>query len=389
MLYLLFGAGFLGLILFALWMSKSMKDSFQSLSFELMQKNNQHFIQLAQTEFEKQQAKAQGEWEKKEKAFETLLKPLNESMQKVDDQNRLMEKRREGAYSSLQKQVEMLMESERQLRTETNQLVRALKSPNIRGAWGQVHLRRVVELAGMLNHCDFFEQEEVRKDGRIFRPDLVVRLPGERQIVVDAKTPIHAYMEAQESKDENIREKKLKEHAEHLRMHIRDLSSKEYWKQFDRSPEYVILFLPAEAFYSSALQIDPSLIEMGAKNKIIIANPTTLIAILKTAHLVWNEEKISENAKEISEIGRELYDRMMKMGDHFSQLGRHINQSVDSYNHTIASFESRVLVSARKLKEKGAATFGKDLHRLDELEKKTKTLKVLDSIPELESHSTE
>ena len=414
MLYLILGLGFSGLIFFVLWMSKSMKDSlhslslelmeknnrnfmqlaqtekdsFQSLSFEVMEKNNRNFMQLAQTEFEKQQAKAQSEWDKKEKNFESLLTPLKESMQEIDKQNRLLEKRREGAYSSLEEQVKSLVESERRLGTETGQLVRALKSPNIRGSWGEITLRRVVELSGMLNHCDFFEQEEVKKDGRSFRPDLVVRLPGERQIVVDAKTPICAYMEAQEAGNEDVREKKLKEHAEHLRTHIKALSRKEYWKQFDRSPEYVILFLPAEAFYSSALQMNPSLLEMGARDKIIIANPVTLISILKTTHLVWNEEKLSENAKEISEIGRELYERMMKMGEHFSQLGRHINQTVDSYNHAVASFESRILASARKLKKKGAA-FGEDLPGMVEVEKKTKRLKVLESTPELESHSIE
>jgi len=291
-------------------------------------------------------------------------------MKQLDDHHRELEKRREGAYSALQKQLELMMASDTELRRETGQLVRALRSPQMRGSWGQVHLRRVVELAGLVNHCDFHEQVSVEVGGRVMRPDLVVRLPGQRQIVVDAKTPLEAYLDASETEDEGRRSSRLQDHATNLRKHIKDLSSKEYWKGFDLAPEYVILFLPAEAFFSAALQTDPTLIEVGADQNIIVATPTTLIAILRAVAFGWKQESLSKSTQEIAKLGAELYERLGTVSEHWKKLGKELNSAVDAYNQSVVSLESRVLVSARKLKESSGTL--KELPELDQLDKTTR-----------------
>ncbi len=334
---------------------KSMMDTFKSLSFDLMERNNRSFLDLASNFFERYQDKAKDQLEIKQKEMQSIINPLKESVDKMDFFTRDIEKQRQSAYVSLSKQIDSLIKSEDILRSETKNLTKALKSPNIRGAWGQIHLKRVIEIAGMLDHCDFFEQKTVG-DEKIFRPDLVIQLPGERQIVIDAKTPIDAYLEAAESNDEEYKKRKLKDHAQHIKKHIKDLSSKEYYKQFFPSVEFVIMFLPAEAFFSAAIGEDPTLLEIGAKYNVIIATPTTLIAILRAISYSWKQDNISKSAKEIAKIGKELHERLLIMTSHFSNVGKSISQTVDSYNKTIASFESRVLVSAKKLKEMGLAT---------------------------------
>jgi DNA recombination protein RmuC len=243
-----------------------------------------------------------------------------------------------------------------------------------------VHLRRVVELAGLINHCDFTEQTTLREETKVWRPDLVVHLPGDRQIIVDAKTPIDSYIESFETKEESAREQKLKDHARHLRKHIKELSSKEYWKQLQPAPEYVILFLPAEAFFSAALQMDPTLIELGASENVIIASPTTLIAVLRAVAYGWKQESISKSAQEIANLGKELYERLGTMNDHWNRLGKNLSLSVDSYNQAISSLESRVLVSARKLKDLGAASGEKEFNLTQEINKTTKSLRLTESI---------
>ena len=261
----------MGLSFFGLWfwMQKKlektkvqMTESFKALSMDVFHENSKAFLHLAEAQLGKFQEGAKVDLEGKQKAIEASLEPLKAVMKQLDDQHRELEKRREGAYSALHKQLELMMASDKELRQETGQLVRALRSPQMRGSWGQVHLRRVVELAGLVNHCDFSEQVTIETNGKVLRPDLVIRLPGQRHIVVDAKTPLEAYLDASETQDENRREVRLLDHAASLRKHIKDLSAKEYWKGFDLAPEYVILFLPAEAFFSAALQSDPSLIEV-------------------------------------------------------------------------------------------------------------------------------
>ncbi len=352
---------------------KKMLDSFKSLSFDISQQNNRSFLDLAKITLDKYQEGLKGEFDNKQKSIESLLNPVKESLNKIDEYSRQIEKQREGAYSALNKQLENLIVTENNLRSETSNLVKALRSPNVRGSWGQIHLRRVVELAGMLNNCDFFEQASAVGEDRSYRPDLIVRLPGDRQIIIDAKTPIEAYLEAAELPDE-MKKEKLKTHALQIKKHMKDLSSKEYWKQFDPTPEYVILFLPAEAFFSSALDIDPTLLEQGALKNIIIATPTTLIAILKAIAFGWKQESMSKSAKEIARIGKELHERLTTMNSHFSKLGKSISSSVDAYNQAISSFESRVLVSARKLKEMGISSDKSDETLLEEVNKTTRSL---------------
>lgn len=355
---------------------KKFVDLFKSLSFDVLEKSNKSFLDLAANYFEKHKEGARGEFKESQRSIEALLDPLKDSLKKIQDQSSEIEKQRSGAFALLSEQVNSLKESEYLLRCETANLAKALKSPNIRGAWGQVHLRRVVELAGMLDNCDFVEQKSFLADDKVYRPDLIVKLPGNRQIVVDAKTPVDAYLEAVEEKDEKIRKDKLASHARHLKNHIKDLSSKEYWKLFSFSPEYVILFLPAEAFFSAALSEDPTLLELGAKENIIIATPTTLIAILRAIAFSWKQESFSKNTKDIMKLGAELYERLDVMSSHWQKLGKSLSSSVDAYNQAISSLESRVLVSARKLKEISLAKGGEDneefLHQI------TKTTRSID-----------
>ncbi|MBU6384054.1 MAG: DNA recombination protein RmuC [Verrucomicrobia bacterium] len=331
-------------LLFAMmWLWMGYK--FKTLSLDALEKSGKQFMHLA----------------------DHTLQPLQESVKWLNEHQRELEKRREGAYASLSKQIESLVLSEKELRAETTRLTQALKSPQIRGSWGEVHLKRVVELAGMVHHCDFYEQKTLEGQGRILRPDLVVHLPGQRQIAVDAKTPLNAYLEAADLEDDLPRKYKLQEHAASVRKHIKELSAKEYWKQFDSALEYVILFLPAEAFFSAALQADPSLIEIGAEQNIIVATPTTLIAILRAVAHGWKQENLSKSAREMAKLGSELYERVGIVCEHWNQVGKSLNRAVESYNQSIASLETRVLVSARKLKETGSLT--KELPPIESLEK--------------------
>jgi DNA recombination protein RmuC len=365
MIAVLVGIGFLG---FLYLVQRQMKSSFKAMTFDVFEQNAKSFLQLAEEKLGKYREGAKADLEGKQKEIAALLEPVKGALKELSEQSREIEKRREGAYAGLHKQLEHMMLSDNELRRETAQLTRALRSPNIRGSWGQVHLRRVVELAGLVNQCDFAEQVSVENK----RPDLVVNLPGARQIVVDAKTPINAYLEASEMQDEERVRVKLQEHALALRKHIKDLSSKEYWKSFNLSPEYVILFLPAEAFFSSALQIDPTLIEVGADQNVIVATPTTLIAILRAVAFSWKQENLSKSAAEIAKLGSDLYDRLGIVCEHWGKVGRQLGLAVDSYNQSISSLESRVFVSARKLKESTGAM--KELPEPEPIDKLTRTI---------------
>jgi DNA recombination protein RmuC len=333
-------------------------NEFQALATEVLRQSKTDFLELAKTQLEGLQAKAGAEFDQRHKAVEQLVAPIRESLDKVDVKIQELEKARNEAYGSLISQVRGLAEAQKELRAETGNLVTALRSPVVRGRWGEMQLRRVVEAAGMIQYCDFSEQTTLGSDGRISRPDLIVHLAGGKNVVVDAKTPLQAYLEALEAKDETTRNARLDDHARQLRDHVLKLSAKGYWSQLESTPEFVVLFIPGETFFSAALERDPSLIEESMKRQVILATPTTLIAVLWAIAHGWREERLAENARAISELGRELHGRLSTLAGHFGKLKRSIESVVRSYNDAAGSLETRVLVSARRLKDLGATATG-------------------------------
>ncbi len=348
-------------------------DAFKALSADALRNNNQSFIDLARQNLEKFQETAKGDLERRQNAIDELIKPLKESLEKVDDKIGELEKTRVGAYAELREQVKMLATSQSQLQSETGNLVKALRMPHVRGRWGEIQLRRVVEMAGMVRYCDFAEQTTVNgEDGRL-RPDMVVRLPGNRTIVVDSKVPFDAFYESISAVDEQVRATKLKDHARLVRTHIATLSRKQYQEAVQPTPEFVLLFLPGETFYSAALENDPKLIEDGVSQNVIIATPTTLIALLKAISYGWRQEQMAENAHEVSNLARKLYDRLRTFTKHYDTIGRNLDRALDAYNQGVRSLETRVLVTARRFKERGALA-GEDIKPIEPVDKTTRPL---------------
>lgn len=324
-------------------------DSFKALSSEALKSNNDSFLQLAKQHLEKFQESAKGDLEKRQQAIDGMVKPIQERLGQFDNKLGELEKSRVGAYKELATQVESMMQSQLRLQTETTKLTKALSSPTERGNWGEFQLRRVVELAGMLEHCDFAEQESVVRDGQTQRPDMVVRMPGGTVIAVDAKAPRMACIEALEAPDEAMRQAKFAEHARQVRQHVQTLIRRAYWEQFkDQSVEAVILFLPGEMYLSAVWEYDRPLIEEAWQNRVIIATPMNLIGLLKAIAFGWRQEALAQNAQQISDLGRELYERLAKCAEHWVKTGRSLDAAVENYNNAIGSFESRVLTTARK-----------------------------------------
>lgn len=356
-------------------------ETFSALSSEVLKSNNQSFIDLAKSTLSQYQEAAKGDLEKRQLAIDHLVKPVQESLEKFGTKVGELELARATAYQDLNTQIKALQDTQVQLKGETSNLVRALSQPRVRGRWGEIQLRRVVEMAGMLDHCDFFEQVTADSgDGRL-RPDMVVRLPGKKQIVIDAKTPLAAYLEAIETPDETIRQAKLTDHARQVRDHMGQLSKKSYWEQFQDVPEFVILFLPGEFFFSAALEKDPSLIETGVNQQVILATPTTLIALLKAISFGWRQEKLAENANQISELGKELYKRICDMSGHFQDIGSRLSKTVESYNKAVGSMESRVLVSARRFRDLETVSAEKEIEVLEPIDGIPRNFQSADFLP--------
>jgi len=343
---------------------EKLSETFKSLSLESLNNNNQNFIDLAKEVFEKHHQKANFELNKKHTAIEELFKPVKDTLNNFDKKILDLEKERISSFTSLNEHISNLLNSNVLLKKETNILVQALKTPQIKGRWGEEQLKKLVELSGMLNYCDF--EEQVQSDDNKHRPDLIIKLPGGKNIIVDAKVSTDAYIDALNYTDEDTIKLKLKEHARQIREQIYKLRKKSYWEQFDPSPEFVVMFIPGENFYSSALQADPGLIEEGVKNKVILASPTTLLSLLKVINYGWKQEQISESTKEIGQLSKEIYERLNNFIDNIYDIGTKLKQITELYNKTTYNLESKVLVS------------GKKLETLLNVDKKLKELKHID-----------
>ena len=329
------------------------ENTFKSLASDALKSSTSEFLKLAESNFKTLHTKASGNLEQREKAVESMVKPIREALEKTDQQIRKMEKERQTAFGSLTQHLQFMAQAQEQLQGETRNLVKALRRPEVRGQWGEMTLKRLAELAGMVEHCDFDQQHSVDTEQGKQRPDMVVRMPGSREIIVDAKAPMDGYLAAVEARDDSARLLELQRHARNVRDRVRELSSKGYWQQFPQSPDFVVLFIPGDQFLSSALEVDPKLLEDAMTDKVVLATPSSLVALLRAVAYGWRQEVLAENAEHIRSVGQDLYERLSTFAEHLDKLGNHLSRSVDSYNKAVGSFDSRVLPGARKFTEMG------------------------------------
>jgi DNA recombination protein RmuC len=346
---------------------QELAETFQALSGEALKQNNEAFLNLARSSFATLQVEAKGDLAQRQQAIDNLVKPLQDTLHRYDDQLRQLEQSRQAAYGGLDQHLKLLAESQQRLQLETGNLVKALRAPAIRGQWGEITLKRVAELAGMVAHCDFFEQESIASDEGRLRPDMVVQLPGGRQIIVDAKTVLAGYLDAHEASTEEQRFEGMRRHAAQVRSRMDELSLKAYWNQFAQAPEFVVLFLPGEQFLGAALEHDPRLIEDGFLRSVVLATPTTLMALLRAVAYGWRQERLTEHAEEAGRLGKDLYERMAVLTEHVNDVGQALGKSVLAYNKAVGSLETRILPAARRFKELGVSS-EKEIPMLDPVE---------------------
>ena len=337
-------------------------DSFKALASEALHSNNQAFVQLAKSELAQHQLQAREELEKRKVAMDALVRPIADSLTKVDSKIEQLERERAQAHGAIYTHLKTVTAQQEELRRETANLVTALRAPHTRGRWGEMQLRRVCEMAGMIKHCDFAEQETVASDDGRLRPDVLVSLPGGKRVVIDAKVPLAAYLDAIEARDEDSRRLHMQGHVRQVREHVKKLAAKSYWDQFEQTPEFVVMFLD-EAMYRAALEEAPGLFEEAMEQHVLIATPTSLLAVLRSVQYGWRQQQIEQSAREIAELGRELHGRLGRFASVLAKVGRGLSTSVNAYNEAVGSFDSRVLVTARKLSERGAASEAKELEQ--------------------------